>query len=273
MRSLAGRIVKGAAGAWDVVRRPSAGVVVLLYHRVGGGTGASVDLDAGLFSAQLEMLVETVARVTLDETIKRVSRVTSSPEAPESAVAVTFDDGTADFAEHAVPLLVAHQVPATIYVATDFVEAGRPFPDGLPAVSWAALRDAVATGFVTVGSHTHTHRLLDRAEPDVIIDELDRSRELIEERLGVPARHFAYPKARPGSAVADAAVRERFASAALAGTRANAYGATDPYQLARSPVQTSDGLRWFARKLRGGMALEDNLRQIIDRRRYANEIT
>ena len=132
---------------------------------------------------------------------------------------------------------------------------------------------AAATGFVSVGSHTHTHRLLDRAEPAVIVDELDRSRGLIEDRLGVPARHFAYPKARPGSVVAEAAVRERFASAALAGTRANAYGATDPYRLARSPVQTSDGLRWFAKKLRGGMALEDTLRQIIDRRRYANEIT
>jgi hypothetical protein len=115
--------------------------------------------------------------------------------------------------------------------------------------------------------------LLDRAEPDVVADELDRSRALIEDQLGVPARHFAYPKARPGSVDADRAVRARFASAALAGTRANAPGTADPYRLARSPVQTSDGLRWFARKLRGGMVLEDCLRQIVDRRRYANEIT
>ena len=37
------------------------------------------------------------------------------------------------------------------------------------------------------------------------------------------ARHFAYPKAVAGSIAADQAVRSRFASAALAGTRANPY--------------------------------------------------
>jgi peptidoglycan/xylan/chitin deacetylase (PgdA/CDA1 family) len=268
--SALGRVVKVVAGGWDVVRHPRPGVVVLLYHRVGGGTGASVDLDVGLFSAQLEMLVERCTRVTLDETIERLDHA-DTPD--DRAVAVTFDDGTADFAEHAVPLLVAHQVPATLYLATDFVESGRRFPDGLPPLSWGSLRDAIETGLVTVGSHTHTHRLLDRAEPAVVAEELDRSRELIEDRLCIPACHFAYPKARPGSAAADAAVRARFASAALAGTRANVYGKTDAFRLARSPVQTTDGLRWFAKKLRGGMALEDNLRQIVDRRRYANEVT
>lgn len=270
MGSLAAKVVKLAAGGWDLVRRPRPGVVVLLYHRVGAGTGASVDLDVGLFTAQLELLVETCTRVTLDETLERLEQ----RDAPDDhAVAVTFDDGTADFAEHALAVLVAQRVPVTLYLTTDFAESGRRFPDGLPPVSWGALRDAVATGLVSVGSHTHTHRLLDRAEPDVIADELDRSRDLIEDRLGVPARHFAYPKARPGSAAADAAVRQRFASAALAGTHANPYGATDPYRLARSPVQQSDGLRWFAKKLRGGMTLEDDLRQIVDRRRYANEVT
>jgi peptidoglycan/xylan/chitin deacetylase (PgdA/CDA1 family) len=243
---------------------------VLLYHRVGAGTGASVDLDPGLFASQLDLLLDEAEPLTLDET---VTRVQAPSGARERAVAVTFDDGTADFADRALPLLVDRKIPVALYVATDFIESRRRFPDGLEPVSWAALHDAVTTGLVTVGSHTHTHRLLDRAEPEVVVDELDRSRQLIEERLGRPARHFAYPKARPGSSSADAAVRERFESAALAGTRANAYGATDPYRLSRSPIQRGDGVRWFAQKLRGGMRLEDQLRQILDRRRYANEVT
>ena len=126
----------------------------------------------------------------------------------------------------------------------------------------------MSTGLVTVGSHTHSHALLDRLEPDAVADELDRSRELIEDRLGTPADHFAYPKALAPSALAERAVRARFRSAALAGTRANPIG-TDVHRLARSPVQTSDRRRWFDRKLAGGMRLEDDLRRVVDRYRHS----
>src|SRR5256885_17095106 len=48
---------------------------------------------------------------------------------------------------------------------------------------------------------------------------------------------------------------------ALAGTRVNPYRsdeprrATDPQRLARSPIQASDGMDFFARKLAGGMGV------------------
>ena len=103
--------------------------------------------------------------------------------------------------------------------------------------------------------------------------ELDRSRELIEQQLGASPAHFAYPKAVAGSAEADAEVRARFRSAALAGTRPNRYGRTDPYRLARSPIQRADGMGWFRRKLDGGMGLEDRLRTFANRRRYADATT
>jgi hypothetical protein len=89
----------------------------------------------------------------------------------------------------------------------------------------------------------------------------------------VRAAHFAYPKAVMGSAAADAAVRARFDSAAVAGTHANRYGATDPYRLARTPIQLSDGMRWFRRKVAGGMRFEDDVRRLVNRRRYAGATT
>jgi peptidoglycan/xylan/chitin deacetylase (PgdA/CDA1 family) len=182
---------------------------------------------------------------------------------------VTFDDGTVDLVDEALPVLVEHRVPATVYVATAFVEEGRPFPgDGQP-VSWAGLAEAASTGLVTVGSHTHHHALLDRVGATEVAKELDRSIGLIGERLGVAPRHFAYPKAVPGHAGAQAEVQARFASAALAGTRPNVPGRADPYRLARSPIQVDDGLRYFAAKAAGGMTLEDTLRRAANRLRYA----
>lgn len=265
------QVVKAAAAASDAVRRPAGGVVALLYHRVGTGSGLELDLPAPVFERQMATLAARHRVMGYDDAVDAVAG--PPPPGGGDAVTVTFDDGTADFVDVALPVLVRHRVPAVLFVATAFVEESRPFPgDGTP-LSWAALADALTTGLVTIGSHTHRHRLLDRLPPAETAAELDRSVALVEDRLGVTPRHFAYPKAVPGGAAAAAEVRRRFRSAALAGTRANRYGATDPYRLARSPVQASDGMRWFARKVGGGMALEDRLRGLANRRRYAGRTT
>jgi len=277
------RTVKAASAAADRWRPDIAGVVVLLYHRVGGGSALEIDLDAHRFDDQIAAVAATGRALPLGGALEQLAAV-SEPSEPSSVV-VTFDDGTADFVDVALPILVRHQVPATLYVATGFIEDGLPFPASGRPVSWSALRDACSTGLVDIGSHTHTHRLLDRTPPAEAADELDRSMGLIGERLGRVALDFAYPKAVPGSPDVVQLVRQRFRSAALAGTRinpfrtanprtasprtANRLRGTDPYRLARSPIQVSDGMQFFERKLAGGMALEDSFRRAVNRVRYA----
>jgi peptidoglycan/xylan/chitin deacetylase (PgdA/CDA1 family) len=274
-RAVAGarHAVKAASAAADRWRAPASGVVVLLYHRVGGGSTLEIDLDAARFDEQIAAVAASGRALTLGDALERLAAPgPTSREAP-SAVVITFDDGTADFVDVAVPILVRHGVPATLYVATDFVEAAREFPAAGRPVSWAGLRDACATGLVDIGSHTHTHRLFDRISAADAAVELDRSVGLIGERLDRAARDFAYPKAVPGPPAIAAVVRERFRSAALAGTRANPWLGTDPYRLARSPIQVSDGMQYFARKLAGGMTFEDSLRRTVNRVRYAKADT
>ena len=264
-RRVAQRALKRIAAGVDRVRRPRPGVVVLLYHRVGAhSAGREIDLPAELFESQLAEIADRC--VALDEALRTLNL--SLPPATDPIV-VTFDDGTADFVDDALPLLVRYRVPAVLYVATEFVTEGREFPAGGRPASWAALRDAVSTGLVTLGSHTHSHALLDRCDDLAVAGELDRSIELIGEQTGERALHFAYPKAVPGTAAACQAVRRRFRSAALAGTRPNPYGATDPFRVARSPIQRSDGMRWFREKVGGGMAFEDDIRRMANRIRYA----
>ncbi len=260
-----GQAVKLVADTADRVRRPPAdGVVVLLYHRVGGRARSEIDVPLGLFEEQIAAVAASGGAGPLDDAVEHLAgRRGAGPR-----VVVTFDDGTDDVVEAAVPVLARHGVPALLYVATDFVEQGRPFPNkGRPA-SWKGLADAMAAGVLTIGSHTHTHALLDRLAAPAIVQELDRSIGLIEDRLGATPRHFAYPKALLGSPAAQEAVHARFASAALAGCRANRPGSTDLWRLARSPIQVSDGMRYFSRKLAGGMALEQTLRELKNRRGY-----
>ena len=144
-------MVKWTAAAADSLRRPR-GLVILIYHRVGARTAVSVDLPRPLFAEQLAVLAAEWTPVGLDEAAALLAAPDTPPGRPR--VCLTFDDGTVDFVEEALPELVKAGLPATLFVATDHVETGREFPDDGRPVSWAGLRDAVSTGLVTIGSHT-----------------------------------------------------------------------------------------------------------------------
>lgn len=272
MKRVLQRGVKVVAAGADCVRPVPAGVCVLIYHRVGAGTSSEVDLPVSLFEEQMAVVTTEHEVVNFTDA---VALLAGAPEGPggHTKVAITFDDGTEDFVDHALPVLVSYRIPVCLYAVTHHIDTGERFPWGARPLSWQALSDACSTGLVEVGSHTHRHRLLDRLPEAEVDDELDRSTSLLEEHLQRPVRHFAYPKAVVPSAAADAAVRARFTSAALAGTRGNPYGRTDLHRLRRSPIQRADGMRYFERKARGGMALEDDLRRLVNRRRYAGAAT
>ena len=266
MKTQARAILKQVAAATDRVLPPAPGVVVLIYHRVGGGSTSEVDLDPAVVDAQLTHLAQQHQVLSLDAAVDALAS-----GQPVEGVVLTFDDGTADFADVVVPALVQHHLPATLYAATRFIHEGLEFPWGAPPASWAALRDATATGLVTIGSHTHSHWLLDRLDADVIDDDLDRSIALIGEHVGVAPCHFAYPKALPGSPVAELAVRRRFRSAALAAGRVNRAGHTDLHRLWRTPIQRSDTPQFFAAKAGGGLRLEGELRALAGRVKYRGQ--
>jgi peptidoglycan/xylan/chitin deacetylase (PgdA/CDA1 family) len=266
----ASTMVKRVSVAADAVVRPPDGVTVLIYHRVGGGSDSAVDMEPAAFDRQLERLVAHHQVIDLATAVAGLADPTVAAwdhHGPRPVV-LTFDDGTTDFADHVVPALVRHGVPATLYAATRFIDEQVEFPWGAPPITWSALRDAVSTGMVHVGSHTHSHWLLDRMGVDTIAADLDRSIDLIGTELGAAPTHFAYPKALPGSPSAEIEVRRRFRSAALAASRVNRPGRTDLHRLWRTPVQRTDDEQFFAAKARGGMRLEGELRSLLAKVRY-----
>jgi peptidoglycan/xylan/chitin deacetylase (PgdA/CDA1 family) len=266
VRAVAQRALKTTAALADRLRGPDRGIVVLIYHRVGAGSGLQLDLPTATFEAQMAELAAAGSVTTLD----RALELLAAPEPPNpDPVVVTFDDGPADFADTTLPILERHGIPATMYLATAYLEEQRPFSYGAPPMSWAAMRDTLTSGLVTVGSHTHTHALLDRIPEVQIVEELTTSVGMIEDNLGVTPVHFAYPKSVPPTSAADRLVREWFHSAALAGTKPNPYGSTDPFRLARSPIQAGDEMRWFRAKVAGGMGFEDDVRRTVNRWRYS----
>jgi peptidoglycan/xylan/chitin deacetylase (PgdA/CDA1 family) len=219
--------------------RGPADLVILLYHRIGDGE-REIDIPSSAFERQLASLVGPDRARSLDQVLESNGG---------GGVVVTFDDGFRDFHDHALPLLVRHRVPALLYLATGLVQDGGP-PPTPESLSWSQLEEAVATGLVTVGSHTHSHVSLAQATEDRAEVEMRRSKELIEDRLGIPCRHFAYPWA-VGSAPADRVARGLFDTVAWDAWRTNRRGRIDRHRLGRTPVLRNDGRMFFRAKVRG----------------------
>jgi peptidoglycan/xylan/chitin deacetylase (PgdA/CDA1 family)/SAM-dependent methyltransferase len=88
--------------------------LVLMYHRVSTGhvDPFSLCVSPERFQEQLEVLTSEAHPMTLGELLAAAER----GDAPENALAVTFDDGYADNLQVAAPLLAAHSIPATFFV-------------------------------------------------------------------------------------------------------------------------------------------------------------
>jgi peptidoglycan/xylan/chitin deacetylase (PgdA/CDA1 family) len=236
-------------------RRRADDLVILIYHRI-GVQAREIGLPSPVFEAQLSYLADRENVLTLDEAVGSESN---------GGVVVTFDDGASDFHEHALPLLMRYRIPAVLYLATGYPEGDRvstlPAGEGL---TWSQLEDVVSSGLVTVGSHTHSHISLSSAHERDAEDEMRRSKELIEDRLGAPCRHFAYPFA-VSSEGADRAARRLFDTAAVDAWRTNRRGSTDPHRLGRTPILRSDGRMFFRAKVRGLLDHEASLYRALGR--------
>ena len=111
-------MVKRTSAALDTIVAPATGITILIYHRVSGGSDSAVDLDPDLFEQQLAHLAAHHDVITLDEAVHRLATADATNR---PSVVITFDDGTADFTDVAVPALVRHGLPATLYAATRFI--------------------------------------------------------------------------------------------------------------------------------------------------------
>jgi peptidoglycan/xylan/chitin deacetylase (PgdA/CDA1 family) len=117
---------------------------------------------------------------------------------PVRPVVLTFDDGFANLIEHATPVLSELGFRATIFVVSGRCGQTNDWPNEaariprLPLLSWKELAQMVAAGF-EVGAHSVTHRPLTKITPTEAEQEIVESKTMIEDRLGLPVKTFAYP--------------------------------------------------------------------------------
>jgi peptidoglycan/xylan/chitin deacetylase (PgdA/CDA1 family) len=104
-------------------------LLILTYHRVCPEPDALItgNAHAAGFRRQMQVLARGFNVLPLVEAVERMHAGTL----PARAVCITFDDGYADNAEVAAPILADCGLPATFFIATGFLDGGRMWNDTL----------------------------------------------------------------------------------------------------------------------------------------------
>lgn len=172
-------------------------IPILLYHSVSADPAdwiAPFTVSPDSFARHLDLIIES-GRTPMSVSAL-VDALQGRSVLPAKPVAVTFDDGFADFAS-AADQLAAQQIPSTLYVTTGSLQGSGPQTAGwvLPParmLAWSQLAEIADSG-VEIGAHTHTHPQLDTLRVADAGREIRMGKELLEDHLGREVPSFAYP--------------------------------------------------------------------------------
>ncbi len=228
-------------------------VPILMYHSVAARPGVAtrrLSVSPQAFADQIGLLADQgFTALTFGELARRYRTGSAIPNRP---VVLTFDDGYADFAEVAWPILERHDFAATVFVTTGWLSGAGADAAGLPPdrmLDWAQLRE-LAAGGIEVAAHSHSHAQLDQLEDGRLQGELTDSRALLEDGLASPVEALAYPYGYSDPRVRSAARAAGYRCAASVRNVRSA-SSDDLYMLPRLTIRRTTDLNTFAAILAG----------------------
>jgi len=126
---------------------------IVIHHRVIPEPDLLLG-DGGIkaFETGLNYLVKNFNVLPLSEAVNRLQNGTL----PDRTACITFDDGYADNAEIALPLLQKYGVPATFFVASSFLDGGRMWNDTVIESIRLATGDTLDLSSIDLGIHAIT---------------------------------------------------------------------------------------------------------------------
>jgi peptidoglycan/xylan/chitin deacetylase (PgdA/CDA1 family) len=227
----------------------SARVPILMYHHI---TDLPVDAsDAQRDYAVSPLHFEEQLRYLKDQGYQSISlydlndHLQMGNPLPDKAVILTFDDGYRDNAVTAFPLLLQYGFTATFLVNT------QPINDEYPAyMTWEQVEQMSRQGMY-IESHSHSHPNLKGKPVEDVVQEVRRSKELIENHTGTTVRFFSYPYGHYDQQVVDILISQGFWGAVTLRSGLT-HGPQAMFDLERVWVRYDDTLDSFAVKLERG---------------------
>jgi peptidoglycan/xylan/chitin deacetylase (PgdA/CDA1 family) len=170
-------------------------ILVLTYHKVLHGPGPDSEfytIQAGQLERHLELLAQSGLLALSPEKLAGFDPLS------QGAYILTFDDGTVDHYEVALPLLARYKCCAVFFVPTAKLDS----PGYLTSKRVAEMSRAGQT----IGLHSHEHRRMDEMGEEDIREQMRRSGQIIGDLTAKRPFVFAPPGGYLNRRVSDIAL-------------------------------------------------------------------
>ncbi len=217
--------------------------VVTCFHSINDTHSSPIACTSKQFEEYCSFFKKYFDTISLNELLDRLG---NEQDISGTAV-ITFDDGYLDNYTLGAPLLEKYGLPATFFVATDFI--GSDYQAWWDSdcdiqskwMSWDDVRELSRAGF-DIGAHTRSHANLGEVPFEAAAAEIDESVDAIHRETGKPCGLFAYPYGGTDNMTPE--VRDHIRASGLR-CCPSAYGglvspSTDPFDLPRLPI-----INWY----------------------------
>ena len=137
-------------------------IAILCYHDLSDAPGRDAQTVSPQFLRQ-QIRACRQAGWTFMSLSELMAARTRPEQLPARVMVLTFDDAYRSFYEHALPILRAEGIRATLGVVTSFIDkppAGMP-----PLMTWDQIREADRSGWVEIASHSHDLHRYEMSNP------------------------------------------------------------------------------------------------------------
>lgn len=193
--------------------------------------------------------------------------VSEALDRPESAIALTFDDGSESDLICAAPVLKTLGFSATFYITAGFI-GKRGY------LSSQQLRELCGLGF-EIGCHSMTHAYLTDLDEKGLQFEIADSKVAIEQMISKAVEHFSCPGGRYDRRVAEMARASGYQTVATSRIQAN-FNSTNRFALGRVAIMRDTTMPAFAdicsgrslRRLKLQVQLRESVQRVLGNSAY-----
>ncbi len=153
-----------------------------MYHRFNESKYPSTNIQLDVFKNQLEIIEnENMQFIHPNDFGKKINQSKKVRK-----VLLTIDDGLLSFYQNAWPILKAKKIPFILFVNTREVGAFN-------YMNWDQILELHKNENVEIGNHSHSHEYLVEEKKEVIKNDILKSINIFEKKLGKNSDFFSYP--------------------------------------------------------------------------------
>ncbi len=225
------------------------GCGILTFHKIAAPPAKTIDPFEYTTAFQLETKLAALRAAGFQP-----SQLGESNLRSRGTFVVTFDDGYANVAEAALPVLERQKISAIEFLIAgklgghnDWDVAKGDVPQ--PLMDATQVRTWLAAGH-QIGSHSLTHPNLRKIPLSQAREEITASKKRLEDMFGVAVEHFCYPYGSYNEAIRDLVAEAGYKTACTV-THGVPLPSDSPFELKRiTPLTTPELLRKAWHRLR-----------------------